>query len=68
MIAFVLATVYPLLHFGWLRYQKGRLPYPLQTHYSNRYHEVFFRFVHRDIWSEGSISYAEQFYNIYRFG
>jgi hypothetical protein len=68
IIAFIFATVYPLFHFFWLRHKKASLGKSLNVQYSNRYHEIFFRFVGRDIWTEGEITYGEQFYNVYRFG
>jgi hypothetical protein len=66
--AFILATAYPLIHFLWLRHKQNALGRGLQVQFSNRYHEIFFRFVKREIWADGEITYTERFYNLYRFG
>lgn len=68
IIAFVLGTIYPIFHFLWLRHKQNTIGRDKAIEYANRYHEIFFRFVHKNIWEGSEITYAERVYNIYRFG
>jgi len=47
IVAFLLATVYPLIHFFYLRANSLSSK---KIEFTNRYHEIFFRFLPANIW------------------
>lgn len=52
IIAFILGTIYPIVHFLWIRHKQEYLGRLLHIQFANRYHEIFWRFVKRDIWED----------------
>lgn len=69
VITFIIATIYPLVHFYYLQKRRADME-DAKIEYANRYGEIFYRVLPRDVWVEDSIgiTYAEQFYNLFRFG
>lgn len=69
IVAFILATVYPLVQFYYLRRKRARMG-EAKIEFANRYGEIFYRFLPVDVWVEEAegITYAELIYNLFRFG
>lgn len=74
IICFVLATAYPLVSFFYLSYkEKDMYSIDYEISYRNRYHEIFYRFLPKNIWKTPNyefvpISFKQRFYNLLRFG
>jgi hypothetical protein len=51
VVAFILATLYPLLHLYYLQRRRGQLTgEDGKVEFANKYGEIFFRFLPRDLW------------------
>jgi hypothetical protein len=70
VVAFMLATAYPIVHFLYLRRKYLAMMPAMKIEFTNRYHEIFFRFLPERIWvdEEVKIGYAERMYSVIRFG
>lgn len=78
IVAFILATVYPIIHYLYLHYKKidmtSDVGYIDRTiAHKNRYAEIFYRFLPSDIWILPqsdiiNITFIERIYNVFRFG
>lgn len=74
IIAFILATAYPLIHFFYLSYkEKDMYSINYEVSYRNRYHEIFYRFLPQNLWKTPNneffpLGFKHRFYNLLRFG
>jgi hypothetical protein len=74
IITFVLATAYPIVHFFYLSYkEKDLYSIDYEITYRNRYHEIFYRFLPKNLWKVPNyefkpIGFGQRFYNVLRFG
>ncbi len=51
VVAFILATIYPLFHFWYLQRRRTQLKGDQgKVEFANKYGEIFYRFLPRDLW------------------